>query len=309
MQKANRQRKSWFTRLQQESAFHLMLLPSVIMVFIFSYIPLYGLTIAFKKFNPAKGLFGNNPWCGLDNFRYILSLPDIDRVFLNTVEIAVMKIFFGTLMAIVVALMLNECKRPALKGTVQTVIYFPYFVSWIILGGVMQDILSPSSGIVNTVIKALGGSPVYFLGDNSVFKGTLVVSDVWKNFGYNSIVYLAAITSIDPALYEAAMIDGANRWKQTLHVTLPGMSTIIILMVILSLGNVLNAGFDQIYNLYSVQVYESGDVIDTLVYRIGLTQAKFGPSTAVGLFKSVISLVLISGAYYIAWKKYDYRIF
>lgn len=309
MQKANRQRKSWFTRLQQESAFHLMLLPSVIMVFIFSYIPLYGLTIAFKKFNPAKGLFGDNPWCGLDNFRYILSLPDIDRVFLNTVEIAVMKIFFGTLMAIVVALMLNECKRPALKRTVQTVIYFPYFVSWIILGGVMQDILSPSSGIVNTVIKALGGSPVYFLGDNSVFKGTLVVSDVWKNFGYNSIVYLAAITSIDPALYEAAMIDGANRWKQTLHVTLPGMSTIIILMVILSLGNVLNAGFDQIYNLYSVQVYESGDVIDTLVYRIGLTQAKFGPSTAVGLFKSVISLVLISGAYYIAWKKYDYRIF
>lgn len=309
MQKANRQRKSWFTRLQQESAFHLMLLPSVVMVFIFSYIPLYGLTIAFKKFNPAKGLFGNNPWCGLDNFRYILSLPDIDRVFLNTVEIAVMKIFFGTLMAIVVALMLNECKRPALKRTVQTVIYFPYFVSWIILGGVMQDILSPSSGIVNTVIKALGGSPVYFLGDNSVFKGTLVVSDVWKNFGYNSIVYLAAITSIDPALYEAAMIDGANRWKQTLHVTLPGMSTIIILMVILSLGNVLNAGFDQIYNLYSVQVYESGDVIDTLVYRIGLTQAKFGPSTAVGLFKSVISLVLISGAYYIAWKKYDYRIF
>lgn len=309
MQKANRQRKSWFTRLQQESTFHLMLLPSVIMVFIFSYIPLYGLTIAFKKFNPAKGLFGDNPWCGLDNFRYILSLPDIDRVFLNTVEIAVMKIFFGTLMAIVVALMLNECKRPALKRTVQTVIYFPYFVSWIILGGVMQDILSPSSGIINTVIKALGGSPIYFLGDNSVFKGTLVVSDVWKNFGYNSIVYLAAITSIDPALYEAAMIDGANRWKQTLHVTLPGMSTIIILMVILSLGNVLNAGFDQIYNLYSVQVYESGDVIDTLVYRIGLTQAKFGPSTAVGLFKSVISLVLISGAYYIAWKKYDYRIF
>lgn len=309
MQKANRQRKSWFTRLQQESTFHLMLLPSVIMVFIFSYIPLYGLTIAFKKFNPAKGLFGDNPWCGLDNFRYILSLPDIDRVFLNTVEIAVMKIFFGTLMAIVVALMLNECKRPALKRTVQTVIYFPYFVSWIILGGVMQDILSPSSGIINTVIKALDGSPLYFLGDNSVFKGTLVVSDVWKNFGYNSIVYLAAITSIDPALYEAAMIDGANRWKQTLHVTLPGMSTIIILMVILSLGNVLNAGFDQIYNLYSVQVYESGDVIDTLVYRIGLTQAKFGPSTAVGLFKSVISLVLISGAYYIAWKKYDYRIF
>lgn len=309
MQKSIKARSSWLARMKQEGAFHAMLLPSVIMVFIFSYIPLYGLTIAFKKFNPAKGLFGDNPWCGLDNFRYILSLPDIGRVLTNTVEIAVMKIVFGTLTAIIVALLLNECRRPVLKRSIQTLIYFPYFVSWIILGGVMQDILSPSSGIVNRVIQFLGGKPIYFLGDNSVFKGTLVVSDIWKNFGYNSIVYLAAITSIDPTLYEAAMIDGANRWKQTLHVTLPGMSTIIILMVILSLGNVLNAGFDQIYNLYSVQVYESGDVIDTLVYRIGLTQAKFGPSTAVGLFKSVISVVLISTAYYVAWKKFDYRIF
>lgn len=309
MQKTMKRKRSWIARMKQEGVFHVMLLPSVIMVLIFSYIPLYGLTIAFKKFNPARGLFGANPWNGLDNFEYIFSLPDIDRVFLNTVEIAVMKIIFGTLMAIVVALLLNECRRPALKRTVQTVIYFPYFISWIILGGVMQDILSPSSGIVNRFIEMCGGSPIYFLGDNSVFKETLVISDVWKNFGYNSIVYLAAITSIDPTLYEAAMIDGANRWKQTIHVTLPGMATIIILMIILSLGNVLNAGFDQIYNLYSVQVYESGDVIDTLVYRIGLNQAKFGPSTAVGLFKSVISLVLISTAYYIAWKKFDYRIF
>lgn len=294
---------------KEQGAFHLMLLPSVVMVFIFGYIPLYGLTIAFKKFNPASGLFGANPWCGLDNFSYILSLPNMDRVFMNTVEIAVMKIITGTLAAIVTALLLNECRRPVLKRTVQTIIYFPYFVSWIILGGIMRDILSPSSGIVNIVIKAMGGQPVYFLGDNSVFKGTLVVSEIWKNFGYNSIVYLAAITSIDPTLYEAAMIDGANRWQQTWHVTLPGMATIIILMTILSLGNVLNAGFDQIYNLYSVQVYESGDVIDTLVYRMGLNQAKFGPSTAVGLFKSVISMVLISFAYYVAWKKFDYRIF
>lgn len=294
---------------REQGAFHLMLLPSTIMVLIFGYIPLYGLTIAFKKFNPARGLFGANPWCGLDNFSYILSLPNMDRVFLNTLEIAVMKIIFGTLAAIITALLLNECRRPALKRSVQTVIYFPYFVSWIILGGIMRDILSPSSGIVNTVIRFFGGQPVYFLGDNSIFKGTLVVSEVWKSFGYNSIVYLAAITSIDPTLYEAAMIDGANRWQQTWYVTLPGMATIIILMTILSLGNVLNAGFDQIYNLYSVQVYESGDVIDTLVYRIGLNQAKFGPSTAVGLFKSVISMLLISFAYFVAWKKFDYRIF
>ena len=173
----------------------------------------------------------------------------------------------------------------------------------------MTDILSPSDGVLNRIIQFLGAEPVYFLGDNRVFPATLVISDVWRNFGYNSIVYLAAMTGIDPALYEAASIDGAGRWKKIWSITLPGISTIIILMCILSLGNVLNAGFDQVFNLYSVQVYESGDIIDTLVYRIGLQQAKFGPSTAVGLLKSVISFILISTAYLVAWKKYDYKIF
>ncbi len=296
-------------RFRRELPLHLMMLPSVVLVFIFSYIPLYGLTIAFKKFNPARGLFGDNPWCGLDNFKYIFSIPDIDRVFMNTVIIAVAKIVLGTVVSIGVALLLNECRNRFVKRSVQTFIYFPYFISWIILGGIMQDILSPSDGIINQIIMALGFEPVYFLGDNNVFQGTLIWSDVWRNFGYNSIVYLAAITGIDPALYEAAAIDGAGRWKQTLYITLPGMSTIIILMCILNLGNVLNAGFDQVFNLYSVQVYESGDIIDTLVYRIGLLQAQFGPSTAVGLLKSVISFVLISVAYLVAWKKYDYKIF
>lgn len=302
--------KERFTkRIAREWPLHLMLLPGVVLVFIFSYIPLYGLTIAFKKFNPARGLFGDNPWCGLDNFRYIFSIPDIDRVFLNTLIIAVAKIVIGTAVSIGVALLLNECRNRFVKKSVQTFIYFPYFISWIILGGIMQDILSPSDGIINQIIMALGFEPVYFLGDNSVFRGTLIWSDVWRNFGYNSIVYLAAITGIDQTLYEAAAIDGAGRWKQTLHITLPGMASIILLMCILNLGNVLNAGFDQVFNLYSVQVYESGDIIDTLVYRIGLQQAQFGPSTAVGLLKSVISFALISIAYLVAWKKYDYRIF
>ncbi len=305
MKKRHKTRINW----KREFPLHLMMLPGVIIVFIFSYIPLYGLTIAFKQFNPARGLFGANPWCGLKNFQYIFSLPNIGRVFTNTLVIAVAKIIFGTIMAIVVALLLNECQNRILKRNIQTMIYFPYFISWIILGGIMTDILSPSDGIINQIITFFGGEPVYFLGDNSIFPATLVVSDIWRNFGYNSIVYLAAITSIDPTLYEAAAIDGAGRWKQTWHITLPGMSTIIILMCILSLGNVLNAGFDQVYNLYSVQVYESGDIIDTLVYRIGLQQAQFGPSTAVGLLKSVISLALISVAYLIAWKKYDYRVF
>ena len=286
-----------------------MLIPGIIFLFIFNYIPLCGIYISFQDFNPAKGIFGNNEWVGFDNFAYIFSLPNIWRVFGNTLIIAVLKIIFGTLVPIIVSLMLNECRNKLFKRTIQTTIYFPYFISWIILGGILLDILSPTDGIVNEVIKALGGDPIYFLGDNRYFKGTLVVSDVWRNFGYNSVIYLSAITGIDMAQYEAAAIDGANRWQQTIHVTLPGIATIVILMIVLNMGNLLNAGFDQVFNLYSPQVYESGDIIDTLVYRIGLEQAKFGPSTAVGLLKSVISFILISSAYLIAYKKFDYKVF
>lgn len=167
----------------------------------------------------------------------------------------------------------------------------------------------PDKRVINQLITSIGGTPVYFLGDNRYFRGTLIISDIWKNFGYNSVVYLAAITGIDMSLYEAAAIDGAGRWKQTLHVTLPGMSVIIILMVILNMGNLLNAGFDQVFNLYSPGVYESGDIIDTMVFRLGIQQGQLSPSTAVGLLKSGVSLLLISLSYYIADKKFDYKIF
>lgn len=296
-------------RLRRELPLHLMLIPGIIFLFIFNYVPLCGIYISFQNFNPAKGIFGNNKWVGFDNFRYVFSLPTIWNVFGNTLLIAILKIIFGTLVPIIVSLMLNECRNLIFKRTIQTAIYFPYFISWIILGGILLDILSPNDGIVNEIIKLFGGQPVYFLGDNRYFKGTLVVSDVWRNFGYSSVIYLSAITGIDMALYEAASIDGANRWQQTLHVTLPGMATIVILMVVLNMGSLLNAGFDQVFNLYSPQVYDSGDIIDTLVYRMGLEQAKFGPSTAVGLLKSVISCILISSAYLIAYKKFDYKVF
>lgn len=298
-----------YKKLKRELPLHLMLIPGIIFLFIFNYIPLCGIYISFQDFNPAKGIFGNNEWVGFDNFAYIFSPPNIWRVFGNTLIIAVLKIIFGTLVPIIVSLMLNECRNKLFKRTIQTTIYFPYFISWIILGGILLDILSPTDGIVNEIIKAFGGDPIYFLGDNRFFKGTLVVSDVWRNFGYNSVIYLSAITGIDMAQYEAAAIDGANRWQQTIHVTLPGIATIVILMIVLNMGNLLNAGFDQVFNLYSPQVYESGDIIDTLVYRIGLEQAKFGPSTAVGLLKSVISFILISSAYLIAYKKFDYKVF
>ena len=288
---------------------HLMMLPSVAALLLFSYVPMAGIIIAFQKFNPGYGLFGKSPWVGLQNFRYIFSLPSIWQVVLNTLILSVAKIVIGTILAIATALLLNECRHKFLKRSVQTLIYFPYFISWIILAGVLSDLLSPTSGIVNQIITAMGGNPIYFLGDNQHFRSTLIVTDVWRDFGYNSVVYLAAITGIDMSLYEAAAIDGAGRLKQTLHVTLPGMSIIIILMIILNLGNLLNAGFDQVFNLYSPGVYETGDIIDTMVYRLGLQQGQLSPSTAVGLLKSGVSLFLISTSYFIAAKKFDYKIF
>ncbi|WP_185601979.1 ABC transporter permease [Paenibacillus sp. 598K] len=285
-----------------------MLLPGVAFVLLFAYVPMGGVSIAFQNFLPLRGLF-NQDWNGLENFRYIFSMPNIWQVVWNTLFIAVMKIIAGLVVPITFALLLNEVKNVVFKRTTQTIIYFPYFLSWIILGGILIDILSPSSGIVNQFLGLFGISPIYFLGENTWFPFTMVASDVWKTFGFSTIIYLAAITSIDPSLYEAAAVDGAGRWKQTWHITLPGMQMIIVLLMVLSLGNVLDAGFDQIFNLYSPQVYASGDIIDTMVYRMGLQQAQFGPSTAVGLLKSLVSFILISTSYLIAYRVFNYRLF
>ena len=293
---------------KRELPLHLMLLPGVAFVLLFAYVPMGGVSIAFQNFLPLRGLF-NQDWNGLENFRYIFSMPNIWQVVWNTLFIAVMKIIAGLVVPITFALLLNEVKNVVFKRTTQTIIYFPYFLSWIILGGILIDILSPSSGIVNQFLGLFGVSPIYFLGENSWFPFTMVASDVWKTFGFSTIIYLAAITSIDPSLYEAAAVDGAGRWKQTWHITLPGMQMIIVLLMVLSLGNVLDAGFDQIFNLYSPQVYASGDIIDTMVYRMGLQQAQFGPSTAVGLLKSLVSFILISTSYLIAYRVFNYRLF
>lgn len=287
---------------------HLMLLPGVILVFIYSYLPLAGIAIGFQKFMPSKGLFGSK-WTGLDNLHYMLNMPGIGQVVWNTFYISSLKILFGLLVPIVIALLLNEIAAHRIKKAFQTLIYLPHFLSWIILGGILVDILSPGHGIVNQILGLFGIKPIYFLGNNDWFPFTLVASDIWKEFGFNTIVYLAALTSINPALYEAAYMDGAGRWKQTWYVTLPGMLPIIVLLATLSLGNVLNAGFDQVFNLYSPAVYESGDIIDTLVYRTGLVDMQYGVATIVGVFKSAISLVLISFSYWAAYRFANYRIF
>lgn len=287
---------------------HLMILPALVFIVIYSYGPMLGIVIAFQKFVPALGIF-ESKWTGWDNFRYVMAMPDTGRVLWNTVFISFMKIVAGLIVPITVSLLLNEVRKELFKRGIQTLIYLPHFLSWVILGGILIDILSPSTGIVNQLLAALGIEPIFFLGSNDWFRYILVLSDTWKDFGFSTIVYLAALTSINPSLYEAAAIDGAGRWKQTLHVTLPGMAPVIILLTTLSLGQVLNAGFDQVFNLYSPQVYETGDIIDTFVYRIGLLDAQYGVATAVGLFKSVISLTFISLSYYLAYRLANYRIF
>lgn len=296
-------------KLKRELPLHMMLLPGVILIFVFHYIPLGGVVIAFQKFMPAKGLFGNQQWVGLDNFRYLFAQPNMTKVIRNTLTIATGKIVLSSIVPVAVALMLNEVKKLRYKRLVQTFIYFPHFLSWIIMAVILHEILSPSSGIVNQILGLFGVAPIHFLGSNECFQGTMVVTDIWKEFGYGTVVYLAAITSIDPELYDAAAIDGAGRLRQTWHVTLPGMREIIVLLMVLKMDGFLNAGFDQIYNLYSPAVYQTGDILDTMIYRMGLISAQYGPAAAAGLFKSAISFVLISISYYIAYKLFDYRLF
>ena len=285
-----------------------MILPGFILVALYSYGPIAGIVIAFQNFIPAKGLFGSE-WIGLGNFEYMAGLSDTYAVVKNTVYIATMKIIAGQVAPIATALLLNEVRKAFVKRGIQTLIYLPHFLSWVILGGIMVDILSPSSGIVNALLRFVGLEPVDFLGSPRTFPFVLVISDVWKDFGFSTIVYLAALTSINPALYEAAAIDGAGRLKMTWHITLPGMLPIIILLATLNLGHILNAGFDQVFNLYSPQVYRTGDIIDTFVYRMGLIDAQYGLATAVGLFKSFVSLLLISASYALAYRFANYRIF
>ncbi|MDR1971341.1 MAG: ABC transporter permease subunit [Treponema sp.] len=292
----------------RELPLHLMLIPAIILVFIYSYLPMAGISIAFQRFVPTNGLFGS-PFVGLQNFRTLFSLPDTWQVIRNTIFIAFFKMLGGIIAPVVFALVLNEISNKPARRTFQTMVYLPNFLSWIILSGIFLDILSPARGIVNMGLSKLGMGPIFFLGDPKWFPFTMILTDIWKGFGFGSVIYLAALTSIDPSLYESAVIDGANRWEQTWHITLPGILSTIILMTVLSMANILNGGFDQIFNMYNPAVYSTGDILDTMIYRMGIQNAQFAVSTAAGFFKSGISLVFIVVSYYLADKLAGYRIF
>lgn len=267
-----------------------------------------GIIVAFKNFKPGLG-FTDSPWVGIENFTRMFQTDESIRALYNTLIIAFWKIIFNLIIPIIFALLLNEVRLKWFKKLAQTITYLPFFISWVILAGIFTELLSVEGGMVNQFLGLFGVEPIFFLGDNSWFRKTLIVTEVWKNFGYNTIIYMAALTGININLYEAASMDGANRWKQTIHITLPGIATIIALMSILSIGSILNAGFDQVYNLYNVAVYKSGDIIDTLVYRLGLQQFQYSFSTAVGMFKSIVSLILIGFSNHLAEKYAGYRVF
>ncbi|QJC51544.1 sugar ABC transporter permease [Paenibacillus albicereus] len=287
---------------------HLLLLPAFLITLIYHYVPMLGAVIAFKDYKPWVGIW-DSPWVGWDHFEYLFTFPDSKQVIWNTLVIAFSKQIFGVIVPVLFALLLNEVAKTAFKKTIQTLVYMPHFLSWVILGGIFVDVLAVQGGIVNRLIGLFGAQPIFFLGSNDWFRATVVVTDVWKEFGFAAIIFLSALAAVNPNLYEAAEIDGANRWKQTLHITLPAITPILIVVATLALGRIMNAGFDQIYNLYNPLVYETGDIIDTFVYRVGLEGGQFSFGTAVGLFKSVIGFTLIVACYRILYKLADYRIF
>lgn len=286
----------------------LMMAPGFVWLILFSIVPMFGIVMAFQDFDPTLGLF-RSEWVGWDNFQYMFAMKDVRQVFENTIVIAALKMIGNLLIPLIFALMLNGLAYKRLVRPIQTVTYLPYFLSWVILAGVVLNIFSYTGPVNRMLAGIFGTQPVLFFGRPDLFRQLVVGTDVWKNFGYNAVIYFAALTGIDPALHEAATIDGAGRFQRLRYITLPGIKSTVVLLAILSLGNVLNAGFDQIFNLYNPLVYSTGDIIDTWVYRAGLQNLQFSLATAVGLLKSVVSFVLITASYYLADRFAGYRIF
>lgn len=305
---AEKKKRSFWVRLKKDGALHLMLLAPVLMLFIFHYIPLGGIIIAFERYKPAKGFLGSE-FVGLENFRTLFTTPGFWASLRNTFIIAVGKIILGIVVPVTVALLLNEMKNQAVKRSIQTLVYLPHFVSWVLMAGIIIEILNPSDGLLNQFLGLFGIEPIFFLGNKNLFRPIVWITDVWKEFGYATIIYMAALAGIDGTLYEAASLDGAGYLKKAWHITLPGISGTIILMLILKIGGVLNAGFDQIYNLYCPVTMETGDIIDTLVYRLGIGGGQYSLATAAGLFKAAISGSLLILSYKIAYKVSGYHVF
>jgi putative aldouronate transport system permease protein len=269
-----------------------LFIPAILYYAVFCYAPLYGIQIAFKNFIFRLGIM-QSPWVGRVNFERLFSMGSFRLVFRNTLIISTLKLIFGFPAPIIFALLLNEMRALRYKKVVQTISYLPHFVSWVILGGLFMQFLSPSTGPINIILKSMNLKPIYFLADKNWFRPVLVITSMWKGIGWGSIIYLASLSGIDPGLYEAAEIDGAGRFRKAISITLPSLIPVITIMLIFSVGGIVKDDFDQIFNMYNPAVYSVGDVLGTYTYRVGLVDMQYSFSTAVGLFTNVISFVLI----------------
>lgn len=281
-------------RIWQYRVLYIMLLPGIVYYILFKYLPMYGVIISFKDFRIMEGIMAS-PWADPWNKHFLtfFESPYFYQLLRNTILISVYKLIFGIVPPILMAILLNECRVRWFKSLVQTLTYMPHFLSWVIIYGILIALLSQTSGLVNTWIKDMTGSTIPFLTSPTYFRSLLVTSEIWQNLGWGAIIYLAAMSGIDTTLYEAARVDGASRLRMIWHITLPGIRSVIVMLFILNLGHIMDAGFGQIYVLYNLQVYSVADIIDTWVFRTGLQQMNFSLASAVGLFKSVIGFVLV----------------
>lgn len=287
--------------------YYIMLIPGLLFFLVFCYGPMYGLIIAFQDFYPLKGI-GGSEFVGLEHFKALFTNPFFLSVLRNTLIISVMKLLICFPAPIILCLALNEIKNAKFKKFAQSVSYLPHFVSWVVVSGIILEFLSPTRGPINIILQNLGLDPIFFVADSDWFRFVLVISDMWKSIGWGSIVYLAAVTAVDPAQYEAASIDGAGRIKKILHVTLPALAPIITVMLVMESGKILNDSFEQVYNFLTPATLGVGDVISTFVYRMGIQEMRFSFTTAVDLFKNVISFGLVILTNYIARKTNDYAL-
>lgn len=287
--------------------FFFMLFPVILYYIIFHYAPMYGIIIAFKDFYPLKGIWGS-PWAGFKYFQELFTGMYFLPVLKNTIIISFYKLIFGFPAPILLCLLLNEVRHNRFKRVVQSITYLPHFISWVVLAGMVIEILSPSRGPINIILQMLGSEPVFFIAEAKWFRGVLVVSDIWRSIGWSSIVFLAAVTNIDPELYDVADLDGAGRFRKVWNITLPSITPVIVIMFIFAVGKLINDDFEQVYNLLNTKVMGVGDVISTYTYREGLQRMNYSYSTAVGLFKNVVSFSLVMIANFIARKVSDYAI-
>lgn len=282
------------TRMKREKYIYLLLLPGVLYFIIYRYIPMAGLVISFKDFNPFVG-FWNSDWVGFKHFARMFESSEVLQVLMNTIQLSLLQIFVAFPISIVLALMLNELRNATLKRFIQSMIYLPHFLSWVVVVGIFVVFLR-GDGLINSVLTQVGIEPLPFLTDPNYFKPIVIIQVIWKEAGWGTIIFLAALAGVNPSLYEAAVIDGANRWRQLWHVTLPAIRSVIIILFILRLGSVMDSGFEQIFLMLNPFNMDVGNVLDTYVYFKGIQQGNLGFATAVGMFKGLVGLVLVLAA-------------